>query len=548
MFNGDFYMSYIWEQPNKGNTLYEMALNEQKSLMEGPAPAGAGAGSPPSADKVKIKIADGKDNDATRKSVMDKLAECHVSPAYNGGFIELSKEDAAKCAAVVKYLVKQNILEPTDEMKADTAASEASTMENNRAEVVKGAIERFNDKDTQYQLALAVRLLMNGAWFDGKEPDGQQKQKVAQCQELLKHGKPEQVLTLLKTITGLEQRGVISIDPNNSRLYKENNEKTQFTGDVKMPPMFDAEPDDSMWNEMIVNEFGMPIINLGHPAVAKILKSDNPEEDCPTELKEFKKAIYGDKRLTAVFGEGGLSRVLGKMANLLTLGIAGATLDAGKRADRIIKELHEKGGRIAHRNLLFVGYDELMDADADNEELKIPAAVYNRAKKKTLGSVDVPAPALAQFYSAVDPIKSAKIYLEILASNDKIADSLNEAVDSNGSPLLEGKGVFGRIAGAARGLQDKFTKDKAESPKSAGSDKITEIKEKWVKYLEKHGHPPFYVLKPKSANKEVDVISTAETGHAGTSGGTVHMVTMKIGDHKGATFMSPDDIKLYFSA
>ena len=557
---GIFTMSYIWEQPNKGNTLYEMAIIKQKSLMEAPsAPGGTGGatggpsssapGGAPAGDKVKIKIADGKDNQGTRDTITGVLEKFHVTPTFDNGCVEMTKEESAKCSAGIQYLAKKDFLVPTNEMQAATASSEKTNMENNRAEVVKSAIEQFKNKDIQNELALAVRCLMNGVWFDGKEPDAQQKQKVEQCQTLLKTGKPEQVLALLRTITGLEQRGVISIDPSNPHLYKENSEKTQFNGDVKMPPMFDAEPDDSMWNEMIINEFGMPIINLSHPAVAKIIKSDNPEEDCPAELKEFKKAVYGDKRLTAVFGEGGISRViLGKMANLLTLGIAGATLDAGKRADRIIKELQEKGGHIAHRNLLFIGSDELMDADADNEELKIPSAVYNRSKKKVLGSVDVPAPALAQFYSAVDPIKSAKIYLEILASDDKIAGSLNEAVDADGNALLEGKGLFGKIAGAARSIQDKITGDKAENPSSGDSGKLDELKKKWVSYLEKHGHPPFYVLKPKSANKEVDVISTAETGRAGTSGGTVHMVTMKIGEHKGATFMSPKEIKLYFSA
>lgn len=535
-------MSYIWEDKNRGKSLYEMAIIEQKALMEAPD------GAPTAPGTVKFKIPDGKDTENNHKNIAQVLAKAGVTPKFDNGFIELSKDDFAKCSNNIQFLCKQTLLEPNDEMKAATAASDESKMETTREEVVKKAIETFKDQDTQNELALAVRCLMNGTWFDGNMPNAQQKQTVEHCQALLKSGDSDKILAMLKTITGLEKRGIISLDAKNPKLYKETKPGAQFNGDVKMPPMFDAEPDDSMWNEMIVNEFGMPLINLSHPAVAKIISSDNPEDECPAELKQFKKAIYGDKRLTAVFGEGGIARMLGKMANLLTLGIAGATLDAGKRADRIIKELHEKGGHIAHRNLLFIGADELMNADADNEELTIPSAVYSRSKKKVLGKLDVPAPALAQLYSAVDPIKSAKIYLEILASDDKVAESLNESIEDDDGALLEGKGVFGKLAGVARAVQDKFTGEKADSPTSASKDTVSELKKKWVSYLEKHGRPPFYVLKPKSANKEVDIISTSETGRAGTSGGKVHMVTMKIGDHKGAAFMSPEDIKLYFSA
>lgn len=544
---GIFAMSYIWEQPNTGNTLYEMAIIKQKSLVEGPTPPPSGTDSPTPDDKVKIKIQDGKDSPGTRETITGTLAKFHVTPSFDNYCVVLSKEDSEKCGAGVKYLIEKQILEPTDAMKSAKEADEKSAMENGRAEVVKEAIRNFKNKDVQNDLAFAVRCLMNGVWFDGKEPNDQQKQKVEQCQELLKNGKPGQVLTLLKTITGLEQRGVISIDPNNFRLYKENNEKTQFTGDVKMPSMFNnAEIDDSMWDEMIVNDYGMPIINLGHPAVAKIIKSDNPEEECPAELKKFKQAVYGDKRLTAVFGEGGISRiVLGKLANLLTLGIAGATMDAGKRADRIIKELHEKGGNIVHRNLLVVDYDKIVDADPDNNDLKIPVTAYSRSKNAILGSFDIPASALAKFYSAVDPIQSSKIYLEIASTDKSIAKKLTESSDYAGPALMEGPAW---LAGKVRKIQDKFTKDPASNPEGGKGESIEKLKKDWVDCLNRNGHPPYYVLKAKTANKEVDVISTSATGGVGTSGDKVHMVTMKVGDHKGATFMTPKDIKLYFSA
>lgn len=486
-------MPYLWEQPNLGNNLYEMALNARKAIVEaedntGKEPEGSGEETP-----AASKPAPGVDpaKDATQQAEKDK-------------------ETGEELDAITKYAIKAG----------------------------------FNKEET-LAIKQALDNAMSSGTFDGKtESEAAKKLGAA-----VKSSNPEIAKKAIE-VTGkaIKEGKIILVDENNPQLYAKQKEEKKVSAPIEMPAMFEAEPDDSMWNEMIVNDFGMPIINLSHPAVAKIIKSDNPEEECPGDLKAFKKAVYGDKRLTAVFGEGGLSRVvLGKMANLLTLGIAGATLDAGKRADRIIKELHEKGGQIAHRNLLFIDAEELLDADADNDELKIPAVAYSRPKKTVLGKVDVPATALAQFYSAVDPIKSAKIYIEILASDESLQQSLNESIDGEADALVEGKGVFGRIAGAARGIQDKFTGEKATTPKSADSDKLSGLTEKWVSYLENHGRPPFYVLKPKSANKEVDVISTSATGHAGTSGGKVNMVTMKIGDHKGATFMSPKEINLYFA-
>ena len=63
--------------------------------------------------------------------------------------------------------------------------------------------------------------------------------------------------------------------------------------------------------------------------------------------------------------------------------------------------------------------------------------------------------------------------------------------------------------------------------------------------LSKEGHPPSYILKPKSANKEVVVISKASTGHL--HGGKVLMVSLKIGEHQAACFMGPETVKKYFS-
>ena len=547
---GIFTMSYIWEQPNKGNTLYEMAIIKQKGLMEDAGqPEGAAPAQPAAPDLVKFKIPAEKCNEGTARTIIGGLSNKYgVKPAFKEGFIVMSKEDFAKCSDGVKAYMGANLLEPNEAVKAATEKSEEQKTESNRAAVVKAVIEQFKDKEIQNQLAIAVRCLMNGVWFDGKQPNEQQQKTVAHCQDLLKNGNANQVVGLLKTIVGLEHRGIITLDPKNSQLYRVNKESSQFTGEVQMPSMFDAEPDDSMWDDMVVTQFGIAMVNMSHPAVKKIIQSDNPEEDCPADLKAFKKAIYGDKRLQAVFGKGGMERViLGKLSNLLTLGIAAATLDEGKRADRIIKELKEKGGRTMHRNLLLVDYKDIVDADPDNDSAVITAKAYNRSRKEFLGDIEIPASALAQFYSAVDPVKSAKIYLEMFANDNsgiKLDVPMEEAASVLEEALLEGPvDMISKLSHKVAGNKDPGKADVGEGD----GDKMKALKQKFIDYLSKKGHPPAYVLKAKSANKEVDVVSTAETGRAQASG-VVHMVSMKIGDHEAAAFMKPEDIKKYFSA
>ena len=548
---GIFTMPYIWEQPNKGNTLYEMAIIRQKGLVEAETPA------PAPDDIVKFEIPAEKNNEGTARTIIGGLSKKYgVNPEYNDGGIVMTKEDFAKCSDGVKAYIGAKLLTPNDAVKNATAAEDERKTENTRASVVKQVIEQFKDKDIQNQLAIAVRCLMNGVWFDGKEPNDQQKATVQHCQELLKSGKPAEVVGLLKTIVGLEHRGVISLDPKNAQLFKVNKGDTKFTGDVQMPTMFDSEPDDSMWDDMVITQFGIAMINLSHPAVKKIIQSENPEEDCPQDLKSFKKAVYGDKRLQVVFGKGGFERViLGKLANLLTLGIAAATMDEGKRADRIIKELKEKGGHTAHRNLLLVNYEDIVDADPDNDSVMVPAKAYSRSKREFIGDIEIPASAVAQFYSAVDPVNSAKIYLEMLG-NEKSGVSLDipmeEAVSALEEALLEGtiSDIAGLVPKGIAKLSHKVagSKDPGKGESKPGDDgKFAEVKQKFMDYLSKKGHPPAYILKAKSANKEVDIVSSAETGR-GQASGVVHMVSMKIGDHQAAAFMKPEDIKKYFSA
>lgn len=533
-------MSYIWEQKNRGISLYEKALIEARTMLEASDTKLNFRGNIAGLEKTGSVNLDHL-KDVLTKAVTDAGGVPDENFTFEADGIKITPKTDELRLAITKAIKDDAMFTKAIAPDEGKPADSPEKLSENIGKML------MNIKDEKLRDALeqAIGNIYAGKMPNGAEPTPEQEATIARWKKIIERGSPEERNGIIVTLGNAISSGRIKLKGDG--MYSVQDEKKSASVAIQMPAMFDAEPDDSMWNEMIVNDFGFPIINLGHPAVAKIIKSENPEEECPGDLKQFKKAVYGDKRLTAVFGEGGISRVvLGKMANLLTLGIAGATVDAGKRADRIIKELHEKGGRIAHRNLLVVDYDDIVDADPDNSELKIEAAVYSRAKKKAIGVLEVPVSALAQFYSAVDPLKSASIYIEVAASNDKIGKSLDECSAISGEALMEGPASW--IAGKARAVQDFFTGEKATSPEKTDGGKIAELKEKWVECLNRNGHPPFYVLKPKSANKEVDVISNSATGQAGTSGGKVNMVTMKVGDHKGAIFMTPKDIELYFSA
>ena len=521
-------MSYIWEDKNRGKSLFEMAMDGKCAIVESMS------------ESIPLN---GGDLDELNKAISERYG-AETGKDYT---IQASgNQPVLQCTPEIARQLKND-----PNLKQYVSSSGNPEEEKSRAKASIGDIIKTLDIDDarKRELAIGLHCIAAGKWFDGSDCTPEQERVVNEVVSALRGGNPGKAKETLLKINAFTDKAGIHPDQENGQLFKKETEGKQVIGSVQMPAMFDTEPDDSMWNDMVVTAFGMPLINMSHPAVKKIIASDNPEEECPADLKSFKKAVYGDKRLQAVFGKGGLERViLGKLSNLLTLGIAAKTLDEGKRADRIIKELKEKGGHIAHRNLLLANYADIVDADPDDDSSVIKVKAYNRSKKSYLGELEIPASALAQFYSAVDPVKSAKIYVEMYGvdgsdvnlDTDDSRKAVAECTEScESKPLVEGP--ISALSHAIAGKSDpsKVTAD--------GNGKFKELKEKYVKYLSENGHPPAYVLKPKSENKEVDVISSSETGRAQASG-VVHMVSMKIGDHQAAAFMKPETIKKYFSA
>lgn len=668
-------MSYIWELPNRGGTLFEQAIYEANN------PGGNGQQgnngqqhyswltyhfatqdaneiqtitqnlSSNFGNNVKVNPANGNNpaciivnvlDQATKQEIDNlvasgKIAQNQSNNGNNGQPQQQSitftlKEDNSNTRDIItKELTRLGLKENTDfqfhnpqnqgdpatlvinkpnddsiiekfknncgQLVEDTRPQDEKDKEEQeqRAKFIASIIDQYPD-EIKTKVALAVYFLSQGRWFDGNNPSDQNQVNIANTfRDTIAKRDAEKVKTAIQHIVTMITEGRIKVDPKNNGLYSVPNIEKQVTGNIRMPAMFESEPDDSMWNEIVVTDFGIPMINLSHPAVKKVIASEKPEEDCPGELKLFKSKVYANPGLQKVFGKGGFNRVIvDKAFNLLTLGVAGATTDAGKRADRIVKELKEKGGMSTHRNLLLVKYDDIVDADPENADITIKALAYNRANKKFMGELDVPAQTLAQFYSAVDPVKSSKIYIEMYnnpeagdyatmgngASNNQANQNNQSAIVSSvtvdkGEPLFEYAGATAQsenkqplyeyilatalavgaaaavpqirnlVAGVRGGNRNNAVGNATEN----NGEQFAKLKKEYVEMLSKEGHPPSYILKPKSAKKEVVVISKASTGHL--HGGKVLMVSLKItdpsGDHQAVCFMSPETVKKYFS-
>ena len=651
-------MSYIWELPNRGGTLFEQAIFEAnqphwesfqftakgiqefstiepnlQNLGQNVQVTAPSANNPgkvifntnapnvqqfvdqlknngtiepiqvnnQQAQQGNITFSLKEDNEQTRNLINQKLSDLGLKENTDFRFQNPQNQGDPTTLIVRKpndASIIDKFKQSCDALVTDTRSQDDQDKEElgQREKFIASLIDQYPPK-IKTDVALAVYFLSQGKWFNGQNPaDEKQANIVNTFVDAIGKRNAEQVKMAIQHIVSMITEGKIKVDPNNTGLYTVPNIEKQVTGNIQMPAMFESEPDDSMWNEIVITDFGIPMINLGHPAVKKVIASENPEEECPGELKMFKSKVYENPGLQKVFGKGGFNRVIvDKAFNLLTLGVAGATTDAGKRADRIVKELKEKGGMSTHRNLLLVKYDDIVDVDPENADITIKALAYNRANKKFMGELDVPAQTLAQFYSAVDPVKSSKIYIEMYNNEDvgdygfagsqnsgsgtydqntrnNILSHIGEASSiDKGEPLFEYAGATAQseikqplyeyilatalAVGAAAavpqirnlvaGVRGGNRNNTVGNAKENNGEQFAQLKKEYVEMLSKEGHPPSYILKPKSANKEVVVISKASTGHL--HGGKVLMVSLKIGEHQAACFMGPETVKKYFS-
>lgn len=320
---------------------------------------------------------------------------------------------------------------------------------------------------------------------------------------------------------------------------------SQIVGQVEVPDAFNVKIDDSEWENALITAFGFPMINLTSTLVREMLRAQEPKAQ-KRAYKEFKKQLKADPDVAKALGIG----VMG------TLGLGGgkkdATTDKKARIDTrvegvntdgnvlvegaftdisnalknpvdVLKSIAGNKGTPCRRNNLVVMYKEIDGKSGDSNEnvTVIPLGVSGGTLVDLNKSVPVPMSHLTAFYSVVDPKASFKSYAkamaEVNAKSDNASKGLGDAAAAAGKKLLSKIPLLGR--GAKKELEAKE------------ADGITKAMGELAMYIKENGHPPFYLLKPKSEPKEIDHWSDEDAANG------YQMITMMVEGHKAGMIM-----------
>lgn len=322
---------------------------------------------------------------------------------------------------------------------------------------------------------------------------------------------------------------------------------SDIVGQIEVPDAFNVEIDDSEWDNAVVTSFGFPMINLTSTLVREMLRSQDPKTQ-KRAYKEFKKQLKSDRDIANALGIG-VSGVLGiggkkeastdKDTRIETktesVGDGGNTLvegpiDAIKNVKKafqdpvdVLKSIAKNRGTPCHRNNLVVMHKDIDGKAGDSTETvnAIPLGVSGGTLVDLNKSVPVPMAHLSAFYSVVDPRASFKSYAKAMAEVNKKSDNadkgLKDAAASVGKKLLSKIPLLGSSA-----------KKELEAEEADG---ITAAMGELATYIKENGHPPFYLLKPKSEPKEVDYWSDEDAAHG------YQMITMMVDGHKAGMIM-----------
>lgn len=329
---------------------------------------------------------------------------------------------------------------------------------------------------------------------------------------------------------------------------------SQIVGQIEVPDAFNVEIDDSEWDNALIKAFGFPMINLTSPLVREMLRAQEPKAQ-KRAYKEFKKQLKSDPDVAKALG-------IGLMG---TLGLGGSSGDAktdtktkidakaeGVNADGkvlvegpitdianalkspvdVLKSIAQNKGTPCRRNNLVVMYDEIEGKSGDSSEpVKVTPLGASGGTLVDLNlSVPVPMNHLTAFYSVVDPKASFKSYAKAMAEVNKKSD--NAKLGIGGAAAAAGKQLLSKIPLLGRGAKKELEAKEA--------DGITKAMGELAMYIKENGHPPFYLLKPKSDPKEVDHWSDEDAANG------YQMITMMVEGHKAGMILKAKTAEALF--
>lgn len=329
---------------------------------------------------------------------------------------------------------------------------------------------------------------------------------------------------------------------------------SQIVGQIEVPDAFNVEIDDTEWDNALIKAFGFPMINLTSPLVREMLRAQEPKAQ-KRAYKEFKKQLKSDPDVAKALG-------IGLMG---TLGFGGRSGDAktdtktkidakaeGVNADGkvlvegpitdianalkspvdVLKSIAQNKGTPCRRNNLVVMYDEIEGKSGDSSEpVKVTPLGASGGTLVDLNlSVPVPMNHLTAFYSVVDPKASFKSYAKAMAEVNKKSD--NAKLGIGGAAAAAGKQLLSKIPLLGRGAKKELEAKEA--------DGITKAMGELAMYIKENGHPPFYLLKPKSDPKEVDHWSDEDAANG------YQMITMMVEGHKAGMILKAKTAEALF--
>lgn len=356
----------------------------------------------------------------------------------------------------------------------------------------------------------------------------------------------------------LKKSGKISGKGKNAASLAQKNEISKaisgIVGQIEVPDAFNVEIDDTEWENAVITTFGFPMINLTSPLVREMLRAQDPKQQ-KRAYKEFKKQLKSNPDVAKALGVG----VMG------TLGIGGnddgAKTDKKARIDTrtesvsgngavlvegpisdirnalktpvdVLKSIAQSKGTPCHRNNLVVMYDDIDGKSGDSQEgVKVtPLGVSGGVLVDKNLSVTVPMSHLSAFYSVVDPKASFKSYAKAMAEVNTKSDNAGKGLGD--AAAAAGKKLLSKIPLLGRGAKKDLAAQEADSATKAMGE--------LAMYIKENGHPPFYLLKPKTEPKEIDKWSDEDAANG------YQMITMLLDGRKAGMIMKKSTANALF--
>lgn len=321
----------------------------------------------------------------------------------------------------------------------------------------------------------------------------------------------------------------------NGDTYSVAQGKDAVKGKIKMPGLFEVEPDDTVWKDPFIVKLGCPMVNFSNPLIKKILSVEDAKEELPKNYKAFKKAL---KKCPKASNDITPIQALGAYAGIF-----------GKNPAVLLKEMVNSGSDSVpcHRNLLAVPYDAVMNADASNDTTPIKCRVIKKLGdgktfKAVMKGIGYDAATGISTSLLLGPIAGAIAGTAAGAATAKELNTTMRTSKAAGSVTLTPAGLVAFYA--AVDPNDVTAYMRAMNPEDYGASNganVGEMLKAYIKYLNENGHPPIILLKPSSKINE----SNTKLSEAGRRG--IVMVTSKFDGHDVGMFLNEKEAEKLFA-